>query len=265
MDVSQTPAQLLGQLRDKGPLVHNITNFVVMNSTANALLAVGASPIMAHALEEMEEMASLADALVINIGTLSSHWIEAMRRAGTTARERGAPIVLDPVGAGASRLRTETCLTLLNEVSPGIVRGNGSEIMALAGAAATTKGVDSTAGSREAGEAARELAGRFACVVVVSGEVDIITDGTREITVHGGHALMPKVTGMGCTCSALVGAFAAVTDSGFEAAVGAMAAAAAAGEAAGRDARGPGSFQVGFLDALYRLAPEQIDTPQRLS
>ncbi len=253
------------RIRATAPLVHNITNYVVMNTTANALLAIGASPVMAHALDEVADLASIAGALVINIGTLSPSWIESMRRAGAAARERGVPVILDPVGAGATALRTETCVTLLSEAAPGIVRGNASEIMALAQAACDikasgrTKGVDSAHGSEQAVKAATALARRFACVVVVSGATDYVTDGSRARLVDGGDSLMPRVTGMGCTASAIIGAFAAVNTSGFEAAANAMGAMAVCGEIAGSLSQGPGSFQLNFLDALYGLLPEDVE------
>ncbi len=253
------------RIRAAAPLVHNITNFVVMNTTANALLAIGASPVMAHALDEVADLAGIAGALVINIGTLSPAWIESMRRAGLAAREHGVPIILDPVGAGATALRTETCVALLTEASPGIVRGNPSEIMALAQATCgltvrgRTKGVDSAHDSAQAAKAATALARRFACVVVASGATDFITDGSRSRFVDGGDSLMPRVTGMGCTASALIGAFAAVNTSGFAAALHAMGVMAICGEIAGSLSQGPGSFQLNFLDALYGLLPEDVE------
>ena len=247
-------------VRERSPLVHNITNFVVMNNTANALLAVGASPIMAHAPEELDELLAIASALVLNIGTLSAPWIESMRRAGRLARERGLPVVLDPVGAGASRLRTDTALGLMDEASPAVVRGNASEVMALAGEAGQTKGVDSTRDASEAGGPAASLANDRGCVAVASGATDVITDGERVVRITGGHALMPRVTGMGCTATALVGAFCAVNPDPLAAAAHAMAAMSAAGHKAAATAQGPGSMQIAFLDALYTLTREDMDS-----
>jgi hydroxyethylthiazole kinase len=246
------------RIRETGPLVHNITNFVVMNTTANALLALGASPIMAHAPEEMEDLLGIVQALVLNIGTLRGPWIESMTTAGSLARDRSLPVVLDPVGAGASRLRTDTALGLLREVSPTILRGNSSEIMALAGQAGATKGVDSTAGSDAAADAAQMLAERFRCVVVVSGPTDLITDGSEAIRFSGGSPMLPRVTGMGCTASALAGAFAAVNPSPLAAGIHAMALMNIASEMAGERSAGPGSLQLHFLDTLYTLGREDI-------
>lgn len=246
-------------VRQKSPLVHNITNFVVMQVTANALLAAGASPLMAHEPEELDDLLSIASALVLNIGTLDKAWIASMRQAGELAGRRRVPVVLDPVGAGASRLRTETALTLLNETRPAVVRGNASEIMALSphltGDEATTKGVDSTRASHEAETAARDLAARLHCVVSVSGEEDLITDGDSAWLVRGGSPLMTLVTGMGCSATAVTAAHVAVASSPLAGAVAGMAVMASAGEKAAATAQGPGSFLPLFLDALYNLDP----------
>jgi hydroxyethylthiazole kinase len=250
------------RIRALSPLVHNITNYVVMNTTANALLAIGASPVMAHALPEVEDMTGIAGALVINIGTLSDTWIEAMFRAAGKAASRGIPIVLDPVGAGATPYRTRTAGDLLRRVPPAIIRGNGSEILALGEAGAATRGVDSTSASDQAVHGARALARQFSCVVCVTGVVDYIVSDRAVIEVKNGHPLMPRVTGLGCSASALCGAFAAVNPDAGEAAAHAMAVMGIAGEMAAETARGPGSFQVNFIDALYRIGRSDIE--QRL-
>lgn len=251
-------------IRSGGPLIHNITNYVVMNTTANALLAIGASPVMAHAIEEVEEMTELAAALVINIGTLSQPWIAAMRKAAGRARQLRIPIVLDPVGAGATRFRTETARRLLEETPPTILRGNASEIRALALDEKGTKGVESRLDSTEAREAAGILASRFGCVVSVSGAVDLITDGTFAAHVANGHPLMTRVTGLGCTASALIGAFAAVNPNPYRAATHAMAVMGIAGEIAAERAEGPAGFQVHFIDALFKLEAGDIESRLRM-
>jgi hydroxyethylthiazole kinase len=253
------------RIRESSPLVHNITNYVVMNVTANALLAVGASPVMAHAVEEVEEMAGIAQALVLNIGTLSGHWIDAMFRAGRVAKRRGIPIVLDPVGAGATSLRTQTALRILEELSPTIVRGNASEIRALGGADAATKGVDSTHRSTDAVTAAQAISDRFGCVVSVSGASDIIVAGASLAHIDNGHPLMARVTGSGCTATALTGAFAAVNPSAFEAAAHAMALSGIAGEMAAARAAGPGSYTMHFLDLLESLTAGQLKQQVRMT
>ncbi|MCX7984157.1 MAG: hydroxyethylthiazole kinase [Bacteroidetes bacterium] len=248
------------KIRSEAPLVHNITNYVVMNTTANALLSLGASPVMAHAIEEVEEMVAIARALVINIGTLSKHWIDSMVKAAAAAKRRGIPIILDPVGAGATRLRTETAHKLIVEAPPTIIRGNASEIRALYHTEGTTKGVDSTHSSDEALDAARELSRRYNCAVSVSGAVDHIVYGDSVIRIHNGHPLMPKVTGLGCTASALTGAFAAVNSSPLAAAAHAMAVMGIAGELAASKSSGPGTLQLHFYDALYKLQLSDVES-----
>ncbi len=240
-------------IREQSPVVHSITNYVVMTPTANALLAIGASPVMAHAIEEVEEMVGIANALVLNIGTLSAPWIASMHRAAQAAAGRGIPIVLDPVGAGATSLRTATALELLEAVPVTVLRGNASEILALAGAEAGARGVDSQHGSDTALDAARKLTERHGCVVSVSGATDYILRGDRLAKIESGHLMMTRVTGMGCTASALTGAFLAVNDDPLAAATHAMAVMGVAGEMAEKDSRGPGGLQVEFLDRLYRL------------
>ncbi|MDI6725591.1 MAG: hydroxyethylthiazole kinase [Smithellaceae bacterium] len=248
----------LEKIRAQAPLVHNITNYVVMNSSANALLSLGASPVMAHALEEVEEMVGIAQALVINIGTLSQPWIRSMITAAKAAKRRGIPLILDPVGAGATALRTKTALSLLIEAPATIIRGNASEIRSLYLAEGATKGVDSRHTAEDALGAAQALANLFGCVVSVSGPVDLIVGGDRVIRVTNGHPLMPRVTGLGCTASALTGAFAAVNPSPLHAAAHAMAIMGIAGEMAAERAEGPGTLQLYFLDALYRLSYDDI-------
>lgn len=241
-------------VRHRSPLVHSITNYVVMNNTANALLAIGASPVMAHWVAEMEEMTAIAGALVINIGTLDDQWIEGMIAAGVAASKRGTPIVLDPVGAGATSQRTATALRIIDECKPTIIRGNGSEIMALVDASVKSKGVDSSAASSDALGAAKELALGSGAVVVISGPTDYITDGQRVETISNGNPIMTSVTGMGCTATAMVGAFAAVNPNPMEAALHAMAVMGIAGQKAAAYSKGNGSMQVNFLDELYNFS-----------
>ena len=243
----------IAAVRTKSPLVHNITNYVVMNNTANALLSIGASPVMAHWKDEMEEMTGIAGALVINIGTLDSEWIEGMKAAGIAASRKGTPIILDPVGAGATSQRTKTAWELIDLCHPTVIRGNGSEIMALVDADIRSKGVDSSTSSDDALSAAKKLAADTGAVVVISGETDYITDGGVVHTVEGGNPIMTAVTGMGCTSTALVGAFAAVEPDAMVAATAAMAVMSLVGERAAANARGNGSMQVQFLDELYNL------------
>lgn len=245
-------------IRSRTPLVHNITNYVVMNNTANALLAIGASPIMAHAQEEMQEMVGISNSLVLNIGTLSKSWISSMLVAGKAANAASKPVIFDPVGVGASSFRMETSMKILQDVTPTIIRGNPSEIMALAGADEHTKGVDSMHKTQAAEDAAKYLAKHFDCVVVISGEQDMIVSAADTVCLRGGSPLMPRVTGMGCTSTAICGACAAVTESAFDAGLAGMAIMNAAGGMAAAKADGPGSFQMHFLDALYSLDKENL-------
>ncbi len=245
-------------VRTAAPLVHNITNFVVMNNTANALLAVGASPIMAHAHSEVADMVTICQALVINIGTLDEYWVESMKKAAQTAHTLRKPWVLDPVGAGATPYRDQTLSELL-AYRPTAIRGNASEIMALAKANTTpTKGVDSTAASSEAVEAARLLNHTYGAVVCISGETDILVAGEKELHLRNGDALMTKVTGLGCSATALIGAYLAVVPDAFEAVAAAMSHLAIAGQLAAQHAQGPGSLQVALLDALHTLTEEEF-------
>ena len=248
----------IAAVRTKSPLVHSITNYVVMNNSANALLSIGASPVMAHWKDEMEEMTAIAGALVINIGTLDTEWIEGMKAAGLAASRRGTPIVLDPVGAGATSQRTNAAWEIINLCHPTIIRGNGSEIMALVDANVKSKGVDSSASSDDALSAAKKLAAETGAVVVISGETDYITNGNEVYTVEGGDPIMTSVTGLGCTATALTGAFAAVEPDPMVAATAAMAVMSLAGERAAVNARGNGSMQMHFLDELYNLTPETL-------
>ena len=243
----------IAAVRTQSPLVHNITNYVVMNNSANALLAIGASPVMAHWVSEMEEMTAIAGALVLNIGTLDDKWIDGMLAAGKAAMRRGAPIVLDPVGVGATSQRTEAAMKIIEQCRPTIIRGNASEIMALVDASVKSKGVDSSASSDDALESAKSLAVDTGAVVVISGATDYITNGTDVYTVEGGSPIMTNVTGMGCTSTAIVGAFAAVVDDPMIAATAAMAVMSLAGERAAEYSQGNGSMQVNFLDELYNL------------
>lgn len=243
----------LAILREKSPLVHNITNYVAMNFSANALLAIGASPVMAHAVEEMDDMVAIASALVINIGTLDAEWVRGMLTAGRAAHRMGKPIVLDPVGVGATPYRTETAWEIIRECHPTIIRGNASEIMALVNADIKSKGVDSSQSSDDAVESARQLAKTTGAVVVISGPTDYITDGIRTETVTYGSPLMTRVTAMGCTASSIVGAFAAINPDPIEAATHAMMAMGICGERAVAKNASPGSLLINFVDELYRL------------
>lgn len=255
---SRKAAENLASVRRSSPLVHNITNFVVMNYTANALLAMGASPVMAHAANEVEEMASLAAALVLNIGTLTDEWVASMVAAGKTAAGRGTPIVLDPVGSGATALRTGAARRIIRETRPQVIRGNASEILSLREAGARTKGVDAVHRVEDAAAAGKELASELGGTLAITGAVDLVTDGRRTVRVYNGHPLMGRVTGTGCTATAAIGAFLAVDPDPLSAAATALAFFGLAGETAAKNAAAPGSFMIQLLDALYTLSPEAL-------
>jgi hydroxyethylthiazole kinase len=240
------------RIRAEAPLVHNVTNLVAMTFSANVLIAAGASPIMAPAPEESGELAALAAALVINMGTLTREWIAGARPAIEGAVRAGRPWILDPVGVGASAFRRETAAELLGQ-GPRIIRGNASEILALAGGGNAGKGVDSTHGADAAADAAASLAKRQNAVVAVTGAVDLVTDGRRRLRVENGHPLLTRTTASGCALTALVGAWAAVIEDPLEATAGALAAYGIAAELGAEHAQGCGTFVPAFLDALGAL------------
>jgi hydroxyethylthiazole kinase len=255
----------LRAMREQKPLVHQITNYVVMNETANATLALGALPVMAHAGEEVEEMARIASSLVLNIGTLSEHWVEAMLLAGGTATARQIPVVLDPVGAGATEYRTVTARRILDLVDVTVLRGNAGEIATLVGAQAEVRGVESIGTAIEPAELARTAARSLGVIASVTGPVDHVSDGERVLAVSNGHALLATVTGTGCMSSAITGCFlAAKPGEPLEAAAGALAAFGVAAEDAARGAEGPGTFHARLYDGLYALDPATLDERVRI-
>jgi hydroxyethylthiazole kinase len=258
----ETPGTFLAATRARGPLVHNITNFVAMNVMANVLLAIGASPAMVHAREEAAEFAGLAQALTVNIGTADAAWGAAMEQAAAVLAQAGRPWVFDPVGVAATRFRQDLSARLL-ALGPTVVRGNASEILALAGLGGAARGVDAGDSVAAAEEAARLLAARTGGVVAVSGPVDFVTDGSRAARVANGHPMMARITVMGCSLNGVIAAF-CVDQPAFAATVAALAAYGVAGEVAGGTATGPGSFQPAFLDALYHLSPQALDDAARI-
>jgi hydroxyethylthiazole kinase len=252
------PGATLAALRARRPLVHNLTNYVVMNETANAILALGALPVMAHAREELEDMVGHAGALVLNIGTLDAAWIRSMLAAGRAANARGVPVVLDPVGAGATGYRTNTAKRLLDELDVAVLRGNAGEIATLVGVEAEVRGVESIGGGGDPAELAREAARRLGVVASVTGAVDHVSDGERVAAVSNGHPLLATVSGTGCMSTAITGCFLAAREDPFEAAAEALVAFGVAGEDAAREAKGPGTFHAGLYDALAALSPDTL-------
>ena len=256
--------EVLRKLGDERPLVHHITNYVTVNLVANVTLCTGALPVMAHAYEEVEEMTSLASALVLNIGTLGSDQIESMLLAGRKANERSIPVILDPVGAGATSLRTKTAERLLAELEISAVCGNAGEVATLAGLSAEVRGVESLSG--DAKEAAMQAARALGVTVAATGETDYVSGGGRTLAVENGHAFMSRVVGSGCASTAIVGCFAAAGGANPETVAEALAYFGQAGEVAAEGAGGPGTFEPRLLDAVAGLAgnPDRLASELRV-
>ncbi len=253
----------LRELRENHPLVQNITNFVVMNTTANALLAIGASPVMAHAVEELEEMVNLADALVINIGTLDTYWVNSMLKAVKIASQLNKPIVLDPVGAGATKYRTKVARTILEEGRISILRGNFSEVQSLLGSG-RTRGVDAVGYDEYlAQELALRASEEFGLTVAVTGKTDFVSDGNRIFRIENGTPLLGRVTGTGCMVSSIMGAFVAVS-SPVQASVSTLVIFGIAAEKAEEESPHPGSFHVKLYDWLYKIDEELVEKRKRV-
>jgi hydroxyethylthiazole kinase len=263
-EINDQIAAALSRIREEKPLIHHITNLVVMNDTANVTLQVGALPVMAHSREEVAEMTGLADALVLNLGTLSPAQVESMLVAGRTANERGIPIVLDPVGAGATTLRTRAALRLLDELEVAIVRGNSGEIGVLSGAGGVVKGVESVEGVADPAAVALDMAGNRGLVVAITGQRDIISDGQRILGVDNGHRWLTAITGTGCMATTMIAAFAAVERDYLLAAAAGLACFGLAAERAAGKAHGPASFKVALFDQIYNLTPEQLAAGARI-
>lgn len=263
-NLAREAGSLLSALQAARPLVQCVTNFVSMDLTANALLALGATPAMAAAPEEADEFAAHAGAIVCNIGTLSRDRIESLETAAAAARARGKPWVLDPVGVGATRFRAEAARALLNR-KPALIRGNASEIMALSGIAGAgdlagaQRGIDTADGSERAIGPAVALARALSCVVAATGPVDFVTDGQAVVRISAGSPMMARVTAMGCALSAAAGAFLAVARDPLPACVAAVGLFGLAGERAAIDAAGPASFRLDFIDRLYGLTPDDLE------
>ncbi len=262
--ISSEVYQALIKIRTDAPLIHNITNTVVMNTTANALLALGASPVMAHAEEELREMVGISNALVLNIGTLDANWVASMFSAATHAKEFKIPVVLDPVGVGATSFRTQVARKLLESRAISVVRGNASEILALSGSTHHPKGVETQNTTEDAWGAAQTLAAESGATISISGSIDTIVHGRRNARIHNGHHWMTKVTGMGCIASALTGAFLAIEQDSFKASIYAMSIMGVVGERAAENASGPGTFLPDFLDVLFNLDLETLNRRLRV-
>jgi len=259
----ETIGHYLDQMRSASPLVHNITNFVAMNSMANILLSSGASPAMVHSLEEVEDFAAISNALTVNIGTLEPAWVEAMCIAAKQMNALNKPWVFDPVGVGATKYRQQASKQLLT-LKPTVIRGNASEIMALAGLESSGQGVDGRDSVESAVDAARTLAKQFGSIVAVTGAIDVVTDGERTVEIPHGSYYMSKVTTMGCSLNGVIAAF-CIGQPSFEATVSALTYYGIAGEIAENKCKGPGSFWVEFIDALASLSGEGVTSRSQVT
>ncbi|HNQ63707.1 MAG TPA: hydroxyethylthiazole kinase [Syntrophorhabdaceae bacterium] len=259
-EFSKKTIEILNKIRDQKPLIHHITNFVVMNSTANVTLAIGASPIMAHAHEEVDVISTFSRALNLNIGTISPYWLDSMLIAGKVAGERGIPIILDPVGSGATPLRTEAAKRILSELPVTVIRGNASEILSLFTNEnkIRIRGVDSLEKADTVRDGATRLAKELKKIIAITGEVDFITDGERDIEVHNGNPMLAVVTGTGCSATTAISCFCSVEKDPLVASACALGYYGLAGEEAALSACGPGSFQTALYDTLYNMAEETI-------
>lgn len=259
-------SELLKKIKENSPLVHNITNFVVMNYTANILLAMGASPVMSHSIKEVEEMSSMAGAVVLNIGTLQDDWVDSMICAAKAANKMKIPVILDPVGSGATRLRTESVKRIMAETKISVLRGNVSEIFSLSSSAAKTRGVDSSLEmSEEIIASAMELSEEKNCIIAISGATDYITDGKKVFCIDNGHPIMTKVTGTGCGLSSTIAAFCAVAEGKIlEATASAFGFYGVCAEMAAEISEKPGGFSVAFVDSLYSAGKDDLDARLRI-
>jgi len=249
---------LFKSVRERRPLVHHITNYVTVNDCANITICAGGAPVMADAPEEVAEMTSFAGALVLNIGTLNAEQVESMILAGGMANDRKIPVILDPVGAGATRFRTATVQRLMDELKISVLKGNAGEIGVLAGAGGKVRGVDSHGLAGDVAAIAKDFAKSARLIVSVSGETDIVTDGKRTLLVTNGHPLMGSISGTGCMAASVTGVFCAVSDDLLNASAAALAAFGIAGERAAAEAKGPFTFKTSLFDELAGLTPAML-------
>lgn len=279
MEIYKKIAALMSLVKARKPLVHHITNYVTVNDCANAVLAMGGSPVMADAWEEAADMVDAADALVLNLGTLNDKTIKSMFAAGERAKELGVPVVLDPVGAGATALRINTAEKLIRELNPEVIRGNMSEIMALGGIRVAIKGVDSlveekgglegTEGSDKRGSSdiVKKIAAQLGCVIAATGKTDVISDGGTVCLLDNGHRMMTELTGTGCMTTSLVGVFCGVTQDYYAAAIAGLISMGLSGELAQislKKGEGIGTFRAKLMDKIYTLTPEMIEAKGKI-
>jgi len=262
--VKSIASDCLERVRREKPLVHHLTNWVTIYDCANIVKVFGASPVMAHAKEEVADMAGIASALVLNIGTLTSDFVDAMILAGKSANRKGIPVVLDVCGAGATKFRDDKCFEILDNVQVSIIKGNSSEIARMAGESVQTKGVDASIVEKNLQELARALAEKRKCAVVITGKEDIVADEKRAVLVKNGHPMMANIVGTGCMATSVIGTFAAVEKDCVAASVAGLVCYEVAAEIAARQAQGPGSFKEKLFDAVYNLEAETVEKMLRI-
>jgi hydroxyethylthiazole kinase len=262
--VKSIASDCLERMRKEKPLIHHLTNWVTIYDCANIVKVFGASPVMAHAREEVAEMAGIASALVLNIGTLTSDFVDAMILAGKSANQKGIPVVLDVCGAGATKFRDDKCFEILDMIRVSIIKGNSSEIARMAGENVQTKGVDASTVEKNLQDIARGLAKERNCTVVITGKEDIVADEKRVVLVKNGHPMMANIVGTGCMATSVIGTFAAVEKDCVLAAVAGLVCYEVAAEIAAAQTRGPGSFKERFFDAAYNLDAEIVERMQRI-
>jgi len=255
---------LLKKIKGLKPVVHHLTNWVTIYDCANIVKVMGASPVMAHAKEEVAEMAGIASSLVLNIGTLTTEFVEAMKIAARSANKKGIPVILDVCGAGATKLRDKKCHELLDETEINILKGNASEIARISGEQVKTKGVDAGHVEKNLIHLAKGLAHKRKCTVVITGKEDIISNGKKTYLVKNGHPMMTHIVGTGCMATSVIGTFAAVEPDLVLAAAAALVCFEIAAECAVKASKGPGSFKEKIYDCIYRLDKKTIDRLQKV-
>lgn len=256
--------EVLEKVRKEKPLVHHLTNWVTIYDCANIVKVFGASPVMAHSIDESGEMASLASALVLNIGTLTKELVESMKLAAKSANRKGIPVILDVCGAGATKLRDDKCFELLDEVKIDVIKGNSSEVARIAGENVQTKGVDATEVEKNLVELAKELAKKRNCTVVITGKEDIVAGKEKVFTVKNGHKIMSHVVGTGCMAASVIGTFCAVEKDLVKASAAGLACFGIASEIAEKESSGPGTFKEKLYDAVYNLNEKQVEEMQKV-
>lgn len=255
---------LLRRVRQREPVIHHLTNWVTIYDCANIVKALGASPVMAHAPQEVAEMSAIASALVLNIGTLTTDFVESMKLAAKSANKKGIPVILDVCGCGATRLRDEKSLELLEEVKINILKGNSSEVARLGGIPVRTRGVDAVSVKKDLSQLARALGRKRNCTVVITGKEDIVTDGKKAYLVRNGSEMLTHVVGTGCMAASVIGAFAAVEADLAYAAASGLCCYGIAAELAAKSSQGPGTFKEKLFDCIFNLDEATVSKMQRI-